>query len=385
MFWTDTALPVREAAAPAAREPRVRQAADAGHSMREGIWADARILIVDDEPREVSLLQRLLGAQGYQHCQGTSAPRQALPLFLAFRPDLVILDLHMPELDGWEVMRQLSPLAGGEVGVPLLVVSGDMTPEAKRQSLALGAGDFLTKPFDGTELLLRVRNQLLTRRLHLQLQRENDALEQRVRDRTKQLAAAELAALQSLALAAEFRDDNTGAHSQRVGQVAAAIATQLSLPDEQVRSIRYAAPLHDVGKLGVPDAILLKAGALTGEEAKAMQTHTTMGARILSVGDSPLLRCAQQIALTHHERWDGTGYPMGLAGEDIPVPGRVVAVADVFDAMRQPRTYKDGWPMATTIEAISSLSGQQFDPAVVKAFLRIVAQLPDGALSPPLT
>lgn len=347
--------------------------------MHGTVWADAHILIVDDEPALVSILERLLDQQGYQHCKGISDSRQVLPLFLTFRPDLLILDLHMPDLDGSEIMRQLGPGAASDVRVPILVISADLTPEAKRQSLALGAGDFLTKPFDGAELMLRVRNQLLTRRLHLQLQRENDTLEQRVRDRAQQLAAAELGAIQSLALAAEFRDDNTGAHSQRVGQVAAAIAKQLSLSDDEVSSIRYAAPLHDVGKLGVPDAILLKTGPLTRDEAKVMQSHTTMGARILSVGASPLLKHAQAIALTHHERWDGTGYPTGLAGEDIPLAGRVVAVADVFDAMRQPRTYKQGWPMATTIENISHLAGQQFDPTVVQAFLRMVAQLPVGA------
>lgn len=379
MIWTGSALPLSEAAAPVSRDPRVNQPATAGDTVQEGIWPDARILIVDDEPQQVSILERLLSAHGYRHCQGISDSRQVLPFFATFQPDLLILDLRMPDPDGWEVMRLLSPLAGHDVGVPILAISGDLDPAAKRQSLALGAGDFLTKPFDVAELVLRVRNQLLTRRLHLQLRRENDALEQRVRDRTHQLAIAELGALRSLALAAEFRDDNTGAHSQRVGQVAAAIATQLSLPDQQVRSIRYAAPLHDVGKLGVPDAILLKPAALTREEAQVMQTHTTMGARILSVGDSPLLRCAKEIALTHHERWDGTGYPTGLTGEDIPLSGRVVAVADVFDAMRQPRTYKVGWPMANTVAAISRLAGQHFDPAVVTAFLRIVAQLPGGA------
>ena len=370
-----------EAVAPVSWVPRSGHPPDTGDTAHEGIWRDAHILVADDEPQEVSLLERLLGRQGYRHCKGVCDSHQVLPLFLAFRPDLLILDLLMPDPDGWEILRQLAPLVGHDVGTPILVLSGDSTPAAKRESLALGAGDFLTKPFDDAELMLRVRNLLVTRRLHLQLRRENDALEQRVHDQTQQLAIAELGALQSLALAAEFRDDNTGAHSQRVGQVAAAVAAQLSLPDDQVRSIRYAAPLHDVGKLGVPDAILLKPGALTDEEAKVMQTHTTMGARILSVGDSPLLRCAREIALTHHERWDGTGYPTGLAGEGIPLSGRVVAVADVFDAMRQPRTYKTGWSMATTVDAISSLAGRQFDPEVVQALLRMVGQLPGGALA----
>jgi putative two-component system response regulator len=196
-------------------------------------------------------------------------------------------------------------------------------------------------------------------------------LEAKVRDRTRELEAAQIEIIERLARAAEFRDDNTGQHTQRVGQMSALIARQLGMPDTQVALMRRAAPLHDVGKIGIPDSILLKMGKLTTEEFDVVKTHTTIGARILSGGKFPLLRLAEEIAFSHHERWDGTGYAR-ISGTDIPLAGRIVTVADVFDALTQQRPYKPAWPIADAIGEIERQRGRQFDPGVVDAFLRVI-------------
>ena len=242
----------------------------------------ARILVVDDEEPNVRLLQRILEREGYRHYRGTTDPRDAAALFAEFRPDLVVLDLHMPHLDGFAVMEKLRALIPEETYLPILVVTGDITPEARRRALASGAKDFLIKPFDVGEVTLRIRNLLETRLLHLQLQSQNELLEQKVRERTRELEFARLETLERLARAAEFRDDDTGQHTQRVGRTSALVARSLGLPAAQVDVIRRAAPLHDVGKIGIPDSILLRPGPLGEKEFDVMRTHTNIGARILS-------------------------------------------------------------------------------------------------------
>jgi putative two-component system response regulator len=292
-------------------------------------------------------------------------------VFLAYRPDLILLDLQMPYLDGFAVMKQLRAVVPPGSFLPILVLTADISAQAKRQALAEGASDFLTKPFDATEVILRIQNLLHTRRLHLQLQNENQMLEQKVRERTADLEATQAEILERLALAAEYRDDDTGQHTRRVGQMSAQIARALGLPVGEVDLIQRAAPLHDVGKIAIPDAILLKPGRLTPDEFEIMKTHTTRGAEMLSGGRFPLLQRAEEIALTHHERWDGSGH-IGLRGEVIPLAGRIVTVADVFDALTSERPYKNAWPRAAAIDEIMDQSGRQFDPAVVEAFLKVI-------------
>src|SRR5262249_7002028 len=238
-------------------------------------------------------------------------------IFAVFRPDILLLDMHMPGLSGFDVMERLRELIGPGTYLPILVLTADISPAIKQRALACGAKDFLTKPFDLTEVVLRIRNLLETRFLHLQLAGQNRELEIKVRERTLDLEAARLEVLQRLSLAAEFRDDDTGQHTQRVGHTSALLAQALGLSDEQVELVRLAAPLHDVGKIGIADAILLKPGKLTSEEFRVMTTHTTMGGEILAGSRSPLLQLAELIALNHHERWDGSGYPHGRHGEDI--------------------------------------------------------------------
>lgn len=337
--------------------------------------ATARILIVDDQHSNVLLLEGILQEEDYSNCKGITDPRQALPVYLEYQPDLILLDLQMPYLNGFEVMNQIRKRVLPQVFLPILVLTADITPETKRQALEEGATDFLTKPFDSTEVILRIRNLLQTRALHLQLQDQNQVLEQKVRERTRELEETQIEILERLALAAEYRDDDTGEHTKRVGQMSAQIAQALGLPGTEVELIRRAAPLHDVGKIAIPDSVLLKPGKLTSEEFELMKSHTTLGAKMLSGGQFPLLQRAEEIALTHHERWDGTGC-LGLRGESIPIAGRIAAVADVFDALTSKRPYKEAWPPAEAIEEVQRQSGQQFDPRVVEAFLRVVYNSP---------
>jgi putative two-component system response regulator len=333
-------------------------------------FKNARILIVDDEPGNVDVLRRLLERAGFHHLETTTDPREAAAMYVRLRPDLILLDLHMPHMDGLAVMDSLNEIAEASY-LPILMLTGDISPEARREALSRGAKDFVSKPFDSDEVLLRIRTLLETRFLYLQIQSHNQMLEAKVRERTRELEAAQIEIIERLARAAEFRDDNTGQHTERVGQMAALIARQLGLPDSQVALIRRAAPLHDVGKIGVPDTILLKLGRLTDDEFAIVKTHTTIGARILSGSRFPILRLAEEIAFNHHERWDGDGYT-GIARDAIPLAGRIVAVADVFDALTQKRPYKSAWPVEEAVGEIDRQRGYQFDPALVDSFLRVI-------------
>lgn len=331
--------------------------------MTEDTLKQGKILIVDDEKANVRLLEIILQQAGYTNVHSTMDSRQSCALFRRIRPDIVLLDLAMPYLDGFAVMPQLLQEMADDV-VPVVVLTADATSTTKHRALKKGASDFLTKPLDETEVLLRINN-LLETRFH------NVLLESRVCERTLELEKAQLETLQRLALAAEYRDDDTGLHTKRVGLMAASIAEVLGLPPTQVNLIARAAPLHDVGKIGISDTILLKPGKLTEEEFAIMRQHTTIGAQILSGSTSPWLRLAEEIALSHHERWDGQGYPKGLTGENIPIEGRIVAVADVFDALTHERPYKKAWSVLAATTEIENQSNNQFDENVVKAFLTL--------------
>lgn len=336
---------------------------------------EARVLVIDDEQSNIVLLERILQRSGYGHVRSTTDPLMALPLFIEFEPDLVLLDLHMPQMDGFEVLEQLREQIPADGYLPILVLTGDVSAAAKQKALANGAKDFLTKPLDVVEIGLRIRNLLHTRFLHLRLQDQNQELAERVRARTRDLELARQETLERLARAAEYRDFDTGKHAQRVGELAALIADALGLAAEQVSLIRQAAPLHDIGKIGVSDSVLLKPTNLTREEFEQMKAHTMIGAGLLSGSRSPLLQLAQEIALYHHERWDGLGYAR-LKGPETPLAARIVALADVFDALTHARPYRDAWSVEEVVEEIRRQSGKQFDPLVVEAFLRILPVLP---------
>lgn len=336
------------------------------------IFKHARILIVDDEEQNVTLLRRLLERAGFAHLESTLDPREVADLYVRFRPDLILLDLHMEHMDGLQVLDQLNQIAEASY-LPILMLTGDLSQDAKREALSRGAKDFVSKPFHSDEVLLRISTLLETRFLYLQIQSQNQMLEAKVRERTRELESAQIEIIERLARAAEFRDDNTGQHTERVGQMAALLAKKIGLPDSQISLIRRAAPLHDVGKIGIPDSILLKLGKLTEEEFVIVRTHTTIGARILSGSRFPILRLAEEIAFNHHERWDGDGYA-GIAADAIPLAGRIVAIADVFDALTQKRPYKAAWPVGEAIAEIERQRGRQFDPVIADAFLQVIEQ-----------
>ena len=334
---------------------------------------EPRILVVDDEPANVVLLEKMLGRAGYAHVTSEVDGRAAVAAAATQRFDLILLDLHMPGLDGFGVMDALAATVPPDDYLPVLVLTADVTRETKTRALSLGAKDFLTKPFDREEVLLRCATLLHTRALHLELKRSNETLAERVRERTRELEDAQLETMDRLAVAAEYRDDDTGEHAARVGEMAARIARRLGMDEDEIAQLRRAAPLHDVGKIGVSDTILLKPGRLTPDEFDAMKKHTSIGAQILSGSTAVCLQMAEVIARTHHERWDGRGY-VGLSGDDIPLYGRIVAVADVFDALTSERPYKSAWTTPDALAEIRAQSGSQFDPAVVEAFLGVMEE-----------
>ncbi|MGH2787766.1 MAG: HD-GYP domain-containing protein [Actinomycetota bacterium] len=332
---------------------------------------DARIMIVDDRKSTVLLIERILGRAGYRDIVSTTDSREAVQLFIQSAPDLVMLDLHMPHLDGLELLTELQPLIGPRSYLPVIVLTADDTPELRNRALSLGAKDFLVKPIDPTEATLRIKNLIEARTLHGRLLRQNDTLERKVRERTRELEDAQLEALDCLARAAEYRDDDTGKHTQRVGVAAALVAENLALGKRTVELMRRAAPLHDVGKIGVPDQVLLKPGRLTVREFEIVKGHASIGANILSGSRFEVLQLAEVIARSHHERWDGCGYPSGLERDAIPLSGRIVAIVDVFDALTHERPYKKAWSVDDALREIQSQSGTQFDPEVVAAFLSV--------------
>lgn len=337
----------------------------------------SRIFVLDDNPANVLLMERLLQAAGYHNIQTSCSPEQALIDLREMIPDLIILDLHMPGISGYDV---LTALRSGEYGrdfLPVLVFTADVTGEAKRKALELGASDFLTKPGDLSEIKLRVRNFLETRHLYRRLSEQNERLQEKVLERTKKLYDAQLEVVERLALAGDYRDDDTGEHCRRVGEMSKKIALEYGMPEDAAELVRIAAPLHDIGKVAVPDGILRKPGVLEADEFALIQRHTVIGGMILNGSHSEILQVAQSIALHHHERWDGAGYPDGLSGEDIPLVARIVAIADVFDALITPRPYKTAWPLDQAIAEIVARSGTQFDPNTVAAFLRVVSRVED--------
>jgi putative two-component system response regulator len=326
----------------------------------------ARILIIDDDEAVISLLERILKRGGYENVRSATDARLALPLFREFEPDLVLMDLRMPFLDGINVMGQLRQRNVPGEFLPVVLVTGDTTPEAREKALSAGANDFLLKPFDATDVLLRIRNLLDLRRQYHEVHAEVVRHQQELRDTQIEMA-------ERLARVAEYREMD-GSLPAQFGTLCAGIAEELDMSEDQIDLIRYAAPLHDIGMIGMPE-ILVKPGSLSLEELDLLKTHTSIGSRVFSGSNSPILRMAEEIALYHHENWDGTGYTPGLAGESIPLPARIVAVVDTFFAMTQDRPYQKARSVEEALTWIDEQAGRKFDPSVVRAFQTVYPRI----------
>lgn len=334
----------------------------------------ARILIVDDEPANLKLLDRMLRSQGYTDLVLVQDPREVLARYAEQPPDLILLDINMPHLDGYAVMAQLKGL-GDPLLPPIVILTAQHTRDYLLRALAEGARDFISKPFDRTELLMRVRNLLDAHLAHRMLHGQKEVLEEMVRERSEELRRTRLQVVQRLGRAAEYRDNETGFHIVRMSQFSALLAESLGWDAVQCELMLHASPMHDIGKIGIPDAILLKPGKFEPHEWEVMKSHAAIGAALLDGDDtSELLTLARTIALSHHEKWDGSGYPLGLAGAAIPQAGRIVAVADVFDALTSSRPYKRAWPIDDAVRFIHDHSGSHFDPEVAAHF---VTRLPE--------
>ncbi|MCA9463661.1 MAG: response regulator [Nitrospira sp.] len=328
---------------------------------------NARILIVDDQMTNLMLLESILQNAGYKNIHTTQDPTQVVNLYKELSPDLICLDIRMPQLNGFQVMGQLK-IIQKEGFLPILVLTSEEDRETRLRALESGAKDFLNKPFDKIEVLMRIRNLLEASLLNKAVSQQKDILEETVRIRTQELQETQLDVVHRLARAAEYRDNETGAHIVRMSHFAVILGRACGMSEQECDVLFHATPMHDVGKLGIPDRILLKPGKLDPEEFETMKQHTVIGAQLLANSQSPVLRMGEIIALTHHEKWDGSGYPNRLSGEDIPLPGRICALADVFDALSSKRCYKDAWPLEKTLAEIRSSSGKHFDPRLVEIF-----------------
>jgi len=313
--------------------------------------ARSPLLLIDDNADNLQVLESMLEWAGYENVIGCTSALQGLTALSRINPDLVILDLMMPGMDGYEFLIRVAEDSHLRPFLPVLVFTADLSASAKTRALALGASDFLTKPGDAIEIQLKVRNFL------------------QILQRTANLAVARREAVEVLTNACEYRDDETGHHVRRVGELSAGIARELGLDIDFVASILLAAPLHDLGKIGLPDSILLNTGKLSEAELTLMQGHSRIGAELIGDKTSPLLQLAREIAQDHHERWDGAGYPAGLAGEAIPISARIVAVADAYDAITHDRRYKPRRSQFEALNELQAMSGTQFDPKIVPALI----------------
>jgi len=335
-------------------------------------------LLVEDDPIQVRLYELLIASFKEDHAvSNVSSVDEAFDWCGNHEADLVIVDRHLRRGgDGLDFVRRFRGLYDA-LTVPVLMVTGDLAREVRIDALAAGATDFLTKPVDNIEFSSRVKNMLMLRTYERRVTNHAAHLAAEVREATQAISNREHEVIIRLARTAEYLDPTTGSHILRIAHLARCIATALEIPEARCEALFDAAPMHDIGKVAVPSAILIKPGPLTREEFTIVKKHTSVGYDILRDSESRLIQTAAEIALTHHERWDGTGYPRGIKGEDIPLFGRITAVADVFDALTSVRPYKVAWPIDKAIDEIMHGSGSQFDQTVVRSLLSQVPNLVD--------
>ena len=358
--------------------------------MQEAVH-NRRIMIIDDEQFNILVVRRFLELDGYSDFISVTDSTKALSCIRHEKPDLILLDIMMPEVSGIEILRAMR--SDEELShIPVLILTASVDADTKKRALDLRATDFLAKPVDANDLVPRVRNALIVKSFQDRLADHASELERQVERRTAELAHSRQQVVHCLARAAEYRDNDTGMHVVRVGKYVGVIAKAMGFAPSRVEMVELASQLHDVGKIGLPDSILLHNGPLDADQRAFMQrhcavgknilepmsptdvellrSHTRMGAEIAYVPTSPLLMLASRIAQTHHEWWNGAGYPLGLSGEDIPIEGRMTAIADVFDALSSRRPYKDPIPREKCFEMMQENSGTQFDPKLLQIFFK---------------
>jgi putative two-component system response regulator len=340
----------------------------------------SKILIVDDDERNLRLMEALLVPEGYEVIKASDGI-EALDKVKEDPPDLVLLDIMMPNMDGYEVAAHLKRDEDTS-RIPIVMVTALEDADDRVRALEAGADDFLSKPVDKTELRTRVRTLLKAKAYDDHMRDYQASLEAEVETRTYQLKnafekikTASLDTILKLSKAAEYRDEETGEHILRMSRYSGAVAKRMGLNEKTVEAILYASPMHDVGKIGIPDKILLKPGKFDSQEWEVMKMHTVIGGRILSGSSSGFIKLAETIAMTHHEKWDGSGYPKGLKGNKIPLAGRIVTIADVFDALTSVRPYKRAFSVEESFSIIRDEKGSHFDPCVVDAFFAVQEEI----------
>ncbi|WP_320008652.1 two-component system response regulator [Maridesulfovibrio sp.] len=317
------------------------------------------VLIVDDVPQNLDLLYEVLKDR-YRVKAAMNGTKAVEILFSSEPPDIVLLDVMMPEMDGYEVCRRIKADLRS-MKIPVIFVTAMGEEQDETYGFELGAVDYITKPINPAIVLARVKTQLA-------LYNQSQHLEELVQERTKVIYATRQDIVRSLGIAARYKDNETGAHIKRMSIFCQIIAKNIGMKDSEGNILLNAAPMHDIGKIGIPDSILTKPGKLDKAEWEIMKTHTTIGGAILGEHDYDLMKVANRVVLNHHERWDGSGYPAGLRGEEIPIEGRISAIADVFDALTSKRPYKEAWPVDKACDYIWNGRGSHFDPRLVDAF-----------------
>lgn len=333
---------------------------------QESLTTKATILIVDDTLVNISVLVGLL-KDNYRTIVAKDGEQALNRIYSGVLPDLILLDIMMPGIDGYEVCSRLKADARTK-HIPIIFISAMSNVGDEAKGLELGAVDYITKPISPPIVLARVKT-------HLALFNQQKNLEAQVEARTQELANSRKELIRRLGLAAEYKDNETGLHVQRMAEYARLVALELGFSPANAETLASAAPMHDIGKLGIPDAILCKPGKLTDEEFEVIKSHPLIGAQILEHPDSELLTVAREVALYHHEKWDGSGYPEGLAGENIPIAARIASIADVYDALVSVRPYKKAWSTEQALALFEEQKGKHFDPNVVEAFKRVLPQV----------